>query len=145
MVEFEIKYGHDGKIKSEVYHTTCNPHMYESFRFEIPVNDLGNQTLTFKVIDMMKTNLPEPPPPPEPPQDKKKKKSKDKESKNMPEVAVGSDAGDAEEMSCYADDYDEFDDDGYEPSIGPDIEDGEQDIEVEGPGFSGILWIPSKG
>lgn len=74
MVEFEIKYGHDGKIKSEVYHTTCNPHMYESFRFEIPVNDLGNQTLTFKVIDMMKTNLPEPPPPPEPPQDKKKKK-----------------------------------------------------------------------
>ena len=56
-----------------------------------------------------------------------------------PRFAVGSDAGDAEEMSCYADehvehddDYAEFDDDsGYEPSIGPDAEEGEHDIEVE--------------
>ena len=71
-----MKYAHDGKIKSEVYQTTCNPHMYESFRFEVPVNDLGNQTLTFKVIDMMQTNIPEPPPPPEPEDGKKKKKKK---------------------------------------------------------------------
>ena len=77
LVEFEVKYAHDGKIKSEVYQTTCNPHMYESFRFEVPVNDLGNQTLTFKVIDMMQTNIPEPPPPPEPEDGKKKKKKKD--------------------------------------------------------------------
>ena len=63
---------------------------------------------------------------------KKKKKSKGKKVMKMPEVAVGSDAGDAEEMSCFADDYDDFDDDsGYEPSIGPDVEDGEHDIEVE--------------
>ena len=63
----------------------------------------------------------------------KKKKSKGKKAMKMPEVAVGSDAGDAEEMSCYAaDDCDEFDDDsGYEPSIGPDVEDVEHDIEVE--------------
>ena len=62
----------------------------------------------------------------------KKKKSKGKKVMKMPEVAVGSDAGDAEEMSCFADDYDDFDDDsGYEPSIGPDVEDGEHDIEVE--------------
>ena len=76
MVEFEVKYAHDGKIKSEVYQTTCNPHMYESFRFDVPVNDLGNQTVTFKVIDMMQTNIPEPPPPPEPEDGKKKKKKK---------------------------------------------------------------------
>ena len=76
VVEFEVKYGHEGKIKSEVYHTTCDPHIYESFRFEIPVNDLGNQTLTFKVIDMMITNIPPPPPPPPPPEDDKKKKKK---------------------------------------------------------------------
>lgn len=50
VVEFEIKYGHEGKIKSEVYHTTCDPHMYESFRFEIPVNDLGNQTRDRKSV-----------------------------------------------------------------------------------------------
>lgn len=50
--------------------------MYESFRFEVPVNDLGNQTVTFKVIDMMQTNIPEPPPPPEPEDGKKKKKKK---------------------------------------------------------------------
>ena len=74
LVEFEVKYAHDSKIRSEVYQTTCNPHMYESFRFEVPVNDLGNQMLTFKVIDMMQTNIPEPPPPPEPENGKKKKK-----------------------------------------------------------------------
>ena len=77
LVEFEVKYAHDGKIKSEVYQSTSDPHMYESFRFEVPVNDLGNQTLTFKVIDMMQTNIPEPPPPPEPEEGKKKKKTKD--------------------------------------------------------------------
>ena len=52
------------------------------------------------------------------------------------EVAVGSDAGDAEEMSCHADDYAEFDDDGYDPSIGPDDtdedrQDEDHEIEIE--------------
>ena len=62
----------------------------------------------------------------------KKRKKKTKKDMKMPEVAVGSDAGDAEEMSCYADDYEDFDEDsGYEPSIGPDVEDVEHDIEVE--------------
>ena len=69
----------------------------------------------------------------------KGKNGKKKKKNATPEVAVGSDAGDAEEMSCYADehvehddDYAEFDDDsGYEPSIGPDAEEGEHDIEVE--------------
>ena len=67
MVEMEIKYAYDDNIKSEIYRSSCNPHMYESFRFEIPLNDLGNQTLFFKVIDMMETNIPPPPPPPEMP------------------------------------------------------------------------------
>ena len=57
----------------------------------------------------------------------------------MPEVAVGSDAGDAEEMSCHGDEYVEHDDDyadfdddsGYEPSLGPDAEEGEHDVEIE--------------
>lgn len=79
LVEFEVKYAHDGKIRSEVYQSTCNPHMYESFRFEVAVSDLGNQTLTFKVIDLMKTNLPEPPPPPPPEEGNKKKKKKKQE------------------------------------------------------------------
>ncbi|EDO49457.1 predicted protein [Nematostella vectensis] len=59
IVELELKYGHEGKVKSESYQNTCNPHMYESFRFEVPVNDLGNQTLCFRVIDLMKTGIPE--------------------------------------------------------------------------------------
>jgi hypothetical protein len=70
---------------------------------------------------------------------KGRKGKKKKKNKTMPEVAVGSDAGDAEEMSCYADDhvehdddYAEFDDDsGYEPSLGPDVEEGEHEVEVE--------------
>ena len=49
---------------------------------------------------------------------KKRKKAKVRDDQH--EVAVGSDAGDAEEMSCYADEYAEFEDDGYDPSIAPD-------------------------
>ena len=57
----------------------------------------------------------------------------------LPEVAVGSDPDYVEEMACHDDDepddrgdeYAEFDDDEYEPSIGPDIEEGEHDVEIE--------------
>ena len=70
----------------------------------------------------------------------KVKTSRKKKNKTMPEVAVGSDPEYVEEMACHDDDepddrrdeYAEFDDDdGYEPSIGPDIEEGELDVEVE--------------
>ena len=69
----------------------------------------------------------------------KGRKGKKKKNKAMPEVAVGSDAGDAEEMSCHGDEYVEHDDDyadldddsGYEPSLGPDAEEGEHDVEIE--------------
>ncbi|EDO25923.1 predicted protein, partial [Nematostella vectensis] len=76
IVELELKYGHEGKVKSESYQNTCNPHMYESFRFEVPVNDLGNQTLCFRVIDLMKTGIPEwvPPTPPPPPKGRRRQK-----------------------------------------------------------------------
>ena len=67
LIEMQIRYAYDDKIKSETYQANCNPHMYESFRFEIPHQDLGNQTLFFNVIDMMETNLPPPPTPPEVP------------------------------------------------------------------------------
>jgi len=71
---------------------------------------------------------------------KAKVKTRRKKSKTMPEVAVGGDADYVEEMACHDDDepddrrdeYAEFDDDdGYDPSIGPDIEEGEHDIEIE--------------
>ena len=72
---------------------------------------------------------------------KGRKGKKKKKNKAMPEVAVGSDAGDAEEMSCHVDEYVEHDDDyadfdddsGYEPSLGPDAEEGEHDGEIEIP------------
>ena len=83
LVEFDVKYAHDGKIKSETYQTTCNPRMYESFRFKVPVNDLCNQMLIFKVTDMMQTNIPEPPPPSKP-EDNKKKKGNKKKKENEP-------------------------------------------------------------
>eukprot|EP00435_Cladocopium_sp_Y103_P035147 s3183_g9.t1 len=62
---------------------------------------------------------------------KKRRKSKKIKIDEMPKVAVGSD-----EMSCHAGDYDEFDDDAgdfyeYEPSIGPDVDDVDHDIEIE--------------
>ena len=60
-----------------------------------------------------------------------KKRKKAKLRGDQHEVAVGSDAGDAEEMSCYADDYAEFGDDGYEPSIAPDDVDEDHQVEVE--------------
>ena len=60
---------------------------------------------------------------------KKRKKAKLRDDQH--EVAVGSDAGDAEEMSCYADEYAEFEDDGYDPSIAPDDIHEDHQIEVE--------------
>ena len=73
------------------------------------------------------------------PKGAKVRKNRKKKTKTLPEVAVGSDAGDAEEMACYEDEHDdprdeyaEFDDDeGYDPSIGPEPEEGEHDVEIE--------------
>ena len=69
----------------------------------------------------------------------KVKKVKRKKNKTLPEVAVGSDPDYVEEMACHDDDepddrgdeYAEFDDDENEPSIGPDAEEGEHDVEIE--------------
>ena len=69
----------------------------------------------------------------------KVKKVKRKRNKTLPEVAVGSDPDYVEELASYddepddrGDEYAEFDDDdGYEPSLGPDAEEGEHDVEVE--------------
>ena len=69
----------------------------------------------------------------------KVKKVRRKKDKTLPEVAVGSDPDYIEEMACHDDDepddrgdeYAEFDDDEYEPSIGPDAEEGEYDVEIE--------------
>ena len=69
----------------------------------------------------------------------KVKKVRRRKDKTLPEVAVGSDPDYVEEMACHDDDepddrggeYAEFDDDEYEPSIGPDIEEGEHDVEIE--------------
>ena len=60
-----------------------------------------------------------------------KKRKKEKLRSDQHEVAVGSDAGDAEEMSGYADEYAEFEDDGYDPSIAPDDIHEDHQIEVE--------------
>ena len=72
----------------------------------------------------------------------KKVKSKKKRRKHKDhEVAVGSDAGDAEEMSCYADDYAGFDDDEYEPSVAPDdvVGEGDHQIEIEDIPEDGVI------
>ena len=70
----------------------------------------------------------------------KVRKVKRKKNKTLPEVAVGGDPDYVEELACHDDDepddrgdeYAEFDDDGgYEPSLGPDVEEGEHDVEVE--------------
>ena len=68
----------------------------------------------------------------------KVRKGKRKKDKTLPEVAVGSDPDYIEEMACHddepddrGDEYAEFDDDEYEPSIGPDAEEGEHDVEIE--------------
>ena len=69
----------------------------------------------------------------------KVKKVKRKRNKTLPEVAVGSDPDYVEELASYddepddrGDEYAEFDDDdGYEPSLGPDAEEGEHDVEIE--------------
>lgn len=51
-VELELRYAHEGKVKTEIYSKTCNPHLYESFKFDVPLRDLGSQTLWFRIIDM---------------------------------------------------------------------------------------------
>ena len=69
----------------------------------------------------------------------KVRKVKRKKIKTVPEVAVGSDPDYVEELASYddepddrGDEYAEFDDDdGYEPSLGPDAEEGEHDVEIE--------------
>ena len=68
----------------------------------------------------------------------KAKKAKRKKNRTLPEVAVGSDPDYVEEMACHddepddrGDEYAEFDDYEYEPSIGPDVEEGEHDVEIE--------------
>ena len=69
----------------------------------------------------------------------KVRKVKRKKNKTLPEVAVGSDPDYIEELACHddepddrGDEYSEFDDDdGYEPSLGADAEEGEHDVEIE--------------
>ena len=46
-------------------------------------------------------------------------------------MAIGSDAGDAEETSCYADEFAEFEDEGYDPSTAPDNIHEDHQIELE--------------
>ena len=48
------------------------------------------------------------------------------------EVAVGSDAGVAEGMECYAHDFPDDDEDSfYEPDYGEEVRDVEQGVEIE--------------
>ena len=69
----------------------------------------------------------------------KVRRVKRKKNKTLPEVAVGSDPDYVEELASYddepddrGDEYAEFDDDdGYDPSLGPDAEEGEHDVEIE--------------
>ena len=69
----------------------------------------------------------------------KVRRIKRKKNKTLPEVAVGSDPDYVEELASYddepddrGDEYAEFDDDdGYDPSLGPDAEEGEHDVEIE--------------
>ena len=68
----------------------------------------------------------------------KVRKAKRKKNSTLPEVAVGGDPDYIEELASHddepddrGDEYTEFDDDEYEPSIGPDIEEGEHDVEIE--------------
>ena len=60
-----------------------------------------------------------------------KKRKKTGSRRDQHEVAVGSDAGDDEEMSGCDDEYAEFEDDGYDPSIAPDDIHGDHQVEVE--------------
>ena len=68
----------------------------------------------------------------------KVRKAKRKKNRTLPEIAVGGDPDYIEELASHddepddrGDEYAEFDDDEYEPSIGPDIEEGEHDVEIE--------------
>ena len=65
------------------------------------------------------------------PKRSKKRRKKGKLGGDQHEVAVGSDAGDAEEMSSFADEFAEFEDEGYDPSIAPDNIHEDHQIEVE--------------
>ena len=68
----------------------------------------------------------------------KVRKAKRKKNRTLPEVAVGGDPDYIEELASHddepddrGDEYAEFDDDEYAPSIGPDDEEGEHDVEIE--------------
>ena len=68
----------------------------------------------------------------------KVRKAKRKKNRTLPEVAVGGDPDFIEELASHddepddrGDEYAEFDDDEYAPSIGPDDEEGEHDVEIE--------------
>ena len=68
----------------------------------------------------------------------KVRKAKRKKNRTLPEVAVGGDPDYVEELASHddepddrGDEYAEFDDDEYAPSIGPDDEEGEHDVEIE--------------
>ena len=72
------------------------------------------------------------------PKKAKVRKAKRKKNRTLPEVTVGGDPDYIEELACHddepddrGDEYAEFDDDEYEPSIGPDDEEGEHDVEIE--------------
>ena len=72
------------------------------------------------------------------PKKAKVRKAKRKKNRTLPEVAAGGDPDYIEELACHddepddrGDEYAEFDDDEYEPSIGPDDEEGEHDVEIE--------------
>ena len=68
----------------------------------------------------------------------KVRKAKRKKNRTLSEVAVGGDPDYIEELASHddepddrGDEYAEFDDDEYAPSIGPDDEEGEHDVEIE--------------
>ena len=68
----------------------------------------------------------------------KVRKAKRKKNRTLPEVAVGGDPDYIEELASHddepddrGDEYAECDDDEYAPSIGPDDEEGEHDVEIE--------------
>ena len=72
------------------------------------------------------------------PKKAKVRKANRKKNRTLPEVAVGGDPDYVEELASHddepddrGDEYAEFDDDEYEPSIGPDDEEGEHDVEIE--------------
>eukprot|EP00435_Cladocopium_sp_Y103_P000882 s7437_g1.t1 len=79
---------------------------------------------------------------------RKKMKKKKKKCRHHHEAAVGSDVEADERMHDHAeddiDDYAEFDEDerGYSPSVGPDDDDVDHDIEIEEERFRRISGTP---